>query len=96
MQRSPTPRVRALHVFVLVAFAVAQPLFDLLGRHAEFLIAHGATRGDLYLLTLFLAGVVPGIAQYEQASSWEREVIYSQEEAEADPDEAPLPDRERA
>ena len=60
MQRSPTSRGRTLHVFVLVSFAIAQPLFDLLGRHAEFLIAHGTTQTDLTILTLFLAVVLPG------------------------------------
>ena len=43
-------RMRALHVLALAAFALAQPLFDLLGRHPEFLIAHRADRLDLVLL----------------------------------------------
>ncbi len=29
-----------LHIFVLVGFAVGQPLFDLLGQNPEFLVAH--------------------------------------------------------
>ena len=31
-----------LHLFVLVAFAVAQPVYDLLGKNPEFFVAHSA------------------------------------------------------
>ena len=31
-----------LHLFVLVAFAVAQPIYDLLGKNPEFFVAHSA------------------------------------------------------
>jgi hypothetical protein len=60
MQPAPTPLVRALHVAVLAAFAVSQPLFDLLGRHVEFLLAHGLDRADLVGLALVLGLGVPG------------------------------------
>ena len=33
-----------LRLAALWAFAVAQPLFDLLGRNAEFFVARGSTR----------------------------------------------------
>jgi hypothetical protein len=36
-----------LHLAALWAFAVAQPLFDLLGRNAEFFVARGSTRWDI-------------------------------------------------
>lgn len=39
--------LEALHVFALSAFAVAQPLLDLLGRNASFFVAHRASRGDV-------------------------------------------------
>jgi hypothetical protein len=40
----------ALHLGGLWALAFAQPLFDLLGRNAEFFVARGSTRGDILLL----------------------------------------------
>lgn len=49
-----------LHVFVLASFAVAQPLFDLISRHGEFLLAHRSGRGDILLLALLLI-VGPGL-----------------------------------
>jgi hypothetical protein len=36
------PRHHRLHLFALSSLAVAQPLYDLVGRHATFLVAHGA------------------------------------------------------
>ncbi len=35
------------HLFVLSAFAFAQPLFDLLSRNAEFFAVRGSTRSDI-------------------------------------------------
>lgn len=32
-----------LHLLVLISFAVAQPIYDLLGKYPEFLVAHAAT-----------------------------------------------------
>src|SRR3954452_16379042 len=52
-------RVAALHLFVLSAFAVAQPLFDLLGRNAEFFGARGSTGLDVVLFALTLLLVPP-------------------------------------
>jgi hypothetical protein len=40
-------RERALHVAVLSALALAQPLFDVLGRNAMFFVAHRAGPGDM-------------------------------------------------
>ena len=31
----------ALHLLVLAGLGIAQPLFDLLSRHADFFAAHG-------------------------------------------------------
>ena len=49
----------ALQLCALSAFAVAQPLFDILARHAEFFVAHQARPGDLLLLVLLLSVAVP-------------------------------------
>src|SRR3954452_11745157 len=54
-------RVAALHLFVLSAFAVAQPLFDLLGRNAEFFGARGSTGVDVVLFALTLLVVPPAL-----------------------------------
>lgn len=43
-----------LHLFVMAGFAVAQPLFELISRNPEFLIAHKAETAS----TLFLAGIL--------------------------------------
>ncbi|MDQ3170720.1 MAG: sulfatase-like hydrolase/transferase [Acidobacteriota bacterium] len=52
---------RLLHVWVLSAFALAQPVYDVLRKSAEFFVAHEADRLDLLLLTLMLSVVLPGI-----------------------------------
>ncbi len=49
----------ALHVFVLFSFAVAQPIYDLLTRHAEFLVAHQAKPVDVIILIIFLSFALP-------------------------------------
>lgn len=49
----------SLHVFVLVGFAVAQPLFDLLARNAEFFIFQNATSGDIAALVVILSVLLP-------------------------------------
>ncbi len=50
---------RCLHVLALAALAVAQPLLDLLARHAEFFVAHRFTRADVGLLLVVLLILVP-------------------------------------
>lgn len=57
--RVPGAGIRALHVLVLVAFAVAQPLLDVVARHVEFLVAHRADRIDLALLAFGLGLALP-------------------------------------
>ncbi len=62
---------RAVHLFILSGFAVAQPLFDLLGHHPEFFVAHDSRPTDLAALVaalcllvpclLFLAELIPGL-----------------------------------
>lgn len=54
-----TPRL--LHVWVLSAFAVAQPIYDVIRRNGEFFVAHEADRLDLILLTVALSILLPGL-----------------------------------
>jgi hypothetical protein len=49
----------ALHLVVLSSFAIAQPVFDLLGRNPTFLVAHRSTLVDILLLTFGLLLVPP-------------------------------------
>ena len=49
----------ALHLGGLWALAFAQPLFDLLGRNAQFFVARDSTRADILLLALGYAFVPP-------------------------------------
>jgi hypothetical protein len=49
----------ALHLGGLWALAFAQPLFDLLGRNAQFFVARGSTTGDILLLAFAYALVPP-------------------------------------
>lgn len=51
--------LEALHLAGLCTLAVAQPLFDLLGRSPEFFVAHDARPGDLLGLTIVLCLGLP-------------------------------------
>ena len=55
-------RIRFIHLLVLSAFTTAQPIYDLLTRHPEFLPAHQSERVDILLLTLMLSLLLPGAA----------------------------------
>jgi len=55
------PALRGVQLLATSGFALAQPLFDLLGKNAEFFAAHGSTPGDIVLFALvvtFLPAVV--------------------------------------
>jgi hypothetical protein len=47
------------HLLALWAFALVQPLFDLLGRNADFFVARGSTSGDILFFALFVTLVPP-------------------------------------
>ncbi len=47
------------HLAVLSSFAFAQPLFDLLGKNAEFFAARGSTSADIVLFALAVTLVPP-------------------------------------
>lgn len=51
--------IGALHLSVLWAFGVVQPLLDLLGKNPDFFVARGNTRGDIIVLALLLVAVPP-------------------------------------
>ena len=57
--RGGGPRAHSLHIATLFAFAVGQPLFDLAGRHPEFLVAHGMGTTSLFIFALALALAFP-------------------------------------
>ncbi len=51
--------VDSTHIFILSAFAIAQPLYDLLSRYADFFIVRHSKPIDIVLLTLFLSILIP-------------------------------------
>jgi hypothetical protein len=59
--RAPPDRFRteSLHLFVLWSLAVAQPLFDLLSRNAEFFVARRSEPGDIAVFILFVCVLLP-------------------------------------
>lgn len=64
--KDPTPsqpaagiRIRVVHLLVLSSFTTAQPIYDLLARHPEFLPAHQSEPVDILLLTLMLSLLLP-------------------------------------
>ncbi len=59
MTARPPLRLAGLHLLVLWSFAVAQPLFDLLGKNGEFFAARGSTRWDAIVFALVLLLVPP-------------------------------------
>src|SRR5439155_17304387 len=48
---------RAAQLLAVSGFALAQPLFDLLGKNAEFFAARGSTPGDIVLFALVVTFV---------------------------------------
>ena len=55
------PAVRGLQLLVLSGFALAQPLFDILGKNAEFFAVRGSTPSDIVLFALAVT-FVPALA----------------------------------
>jgi hypothetical protein len=62
--------VGLLHVLALTAIAVAQPLFDLLGRNAEFFVARGSQPIDIWLMTVGLVFGIPVLAFGVESIAW--------------------------
>jgi hypothetical protein len=65
-----------LHIFVLCSFAIAQPLFDLLSRNAEFFVIRRSEPVDIILLVLILCAVLPAsvVLVEELASGFDQRV----------------------
>jgi hypothetical protein len=59
MQQKRDFFIDALHIFVLCNFAVAQPLFDLLSRNAEFFVTRHSEPVDIILLIIILCVLLP-------------------------------------
>ncbi|MDQ3931289.1 MAG: hypothetical protein M3252_00390, partial [Actinomycetota bacterium] len=55
-------RAGALHLFVLSAFAVAQPLFAIFRQSPEFFVARRVDGGDLVAFALLLLVIPPALA----------------------------------
>lgn len=55
----PRIRLAAAHAAAIWAFAVAQPLYDVLRRNPEFFIAHRAGLADLLVFTMLVSVVLP-------------------------------------
>jgi hypothetical protein len=74
----------ALHLGGLWALAFAQPLFDLLGRNAEFFVARGSTRGDILVLAFGYALVPPlagaaivwGLGRIRPVAGWAAHLVF--------------------
>lgn len=59
-----------LHLFVLVGFAIAQPLYDLLGQNPEFFVSHKASPALIIGMVFVLSiGVALGLVLCEFAAS---------------------------
>src|SRR4029077_6402230 len=50
--RCRVPAIRGAQLLAASGFALAQPLFDLLGKNAEFFAVRGSTPGDIVLFAL--------------------------------------------
>jgi hypothetical protein len=55
------PAVRGAQLFAASGFAFAQPLFDILGKNAEFFAVRGSTPGDIVLFAIVVT-FVPALA----------------------------------
>src|SRR5215211_7624237 len=76
-ERQAVPlRLAGLHLLVLWAFAVAQPLFDLLGRNGEFFAARGSTRWEVVVFALVLAFVPPALLLGLEWAAGPRPVVH--------------------
>src|SRR5213592_2250211 len=51
------PAARGAQLFAASGFALAQPLFDILGKNAEFFAVRGSTPGDIVLFALVVTFV---------------------------------------
>ncbi len=60
LSKSSTDSLKfVLHLFALLGFALAQPLFSLLGNYPEFFVARGSEPIDILLLASILSLLIP-------------------------------------
>src|SRR5215468_1593848 len=52
MAKFREPAVRGAQLLAVSGFALAQPLFDILGKNAEFFAVRGSTPGDIVFFAL--------------------------------------------
>ena len=53
-------RLFFLHVGALASLSLAQPIFDFLSQHPQFLVAHHASPIEMLLLVVLLSLLIPG------------------------------------
>ena len=53
-------RLFFLHVGALASLSLAQPIFDSLSQHPQFLVAHHASPIEMMLLVVLLSLLIPG------------------------------------
>ena len=53
--------MKALHLAALWAFAFVQPLFDVLGKQAQFFVARGSTTADIVVFALLFTLLPPAL-----------------------------------
>src|SRR5262245_19954594 len=75
MKSNASARTRVLtdilHVFTLTGFAIAQPIYDLLGKGAEFLVAHRLGLWGIFAFVAFLSVGLPAIFAFvELLTAW--------------------------
>lgn len=56
---SHSARIAGLHLAALIGFSVAQPLYDVVGRYPDFLVAHDTSPLDVLALVLGLSALLP-------------------------------------
>jgi len=81
MGNLPRYRIRAVHLTVVWAFAVSQPVFSMLEGNPEFLVRRGSTRLDLVAFSVVVAFVPPlAAAAYawlaSRLSRWVGDMLY--------------------
>ncbi len=57
MGRAKEPSIRWLHLLAASGFALAQPLFDILGKNPEFFAVRGSPPGDIVVFALVVVFV---------------------------------------
>ena len=66
MGRLKEPGLRGAHLLAASGFALAQPLFDILGKNPEFFAVRGSTPADIVIFAL----VITFVPARWRASRW--------------------------